>query len=348
MTMSLDQLTALNEEIAALVRGGMPLELGLRELGKDSAGSLQQITQVLANRLARGESLAEAVGAEKEHLPASYRTLITAGIRAGRLPAALEAVSNYARELNQLRKQVALALLYPLLVLLLAYVLFVAFVSHAIVRFRETYEVFRFRVPMILNGAANMAEWTTTYWWVVPGVLLLLLAWWGISGGAQILAFRGLTQPLGWFPLVQSICRDYRTANFAELLALMIEHQVPLPEGLRLAADATADPQLMRAGSRLADAIEQSAPQSSAAGRTYGLPPFLYWALTCRQSGDELVRLLRHSSAMARRKALRASRRFQTLFPIAAAVVIGGGAVALYSLTLFGPLAEFWHDLGVN
>ena len=39
-----EQLIALNDEIAALIRAGIPLELGLRELGGDARGALSRIS----------------------------------------------------------------------------------------------------------------------------------------------------------------------------------------------------------------------------------------------------------------------------------------------------------------
>ena len=45
---TLDQLLALNEEIAALVRAGVPLDRGLLEAGRDVRGRLGRIAGVLA------------------------------------------------------------------------------------------------------------------------------------------------------------------------------------------------------------------------------------------------------------------------------------------------------------
>lgn len=346
-SVSIEQLVALNDEIASLVRGGVPLELGLRELGNDSGGQLAQITQALASRMSSGASLTEALQGERQRLPASYRTVVEAGIRTGRLSAALEAISNYARELIELRRQITLALLYPLIIVSLAYVLFVVFMADLVERFRETYELFRFRVPWSLAMLSQAAEWATRWWWAFPLAVLALVAWWAATGGAQILAFNGASQPLAWFPFVGQIGRHFRHANFSDLLALMIEHGVPLPEGLRLAAAATGDAKLQRAGSALADAIERGELVTTDRRRRYGFPPFLFWVLSTGQSGDGLVRLLRHAAAIYRRQAVNLSRWFRTLFPVAAAVVIGGGVTALYAMTLFGPLSQFWNDLGI-
>ena len=39
---------------------------------------------------------------------------------------------------------------------------------------------------------------------------------------------------------------------------------------------------------------------------------------------------------------------FKLVFPIVTALVIGGGVTMLYAATLFGPLARFWTDLGLE
>ena len=54
-------------------------------------------------------------------LPATYRAVVEAGLRSGRLSAALEDLAAYARNFAELRQAVGLALLYPMLVLLLAW-----------------------------------------------------------------------------------------------------------------------------------------------------------------------------------------------------------------------------------
>ena len=100
---TLDQLLALNEEIAALVRAGVPLDRGLLEAGRDVRGRLGRIAGVLGRRLNRGEGLAEALEAERRAIPPLYRAVVEAGARAGRLPAALEGMARYIRGVSDAR-----------------------------------------------------------------------------------------------------------------------------------------------------------------------------------------------------------------------------------------------------
>ncbi len=347
-TLTIDQLTALNDEIASLVRGGVPLETGLLELGRDSTGALAEISQALSARMCGGVSLVEALRAEEKRLPPVYRTVVEAGLRAGRLPAALESMSNYARELVELRRKISLALLYPLVVTALAYGLFLVVIVDLIERLRETYEVFQIPLHWSLRIVVSVATFAVQWWWIPPLLMIGAVVWWMTTGGAHILDFNGPARPLAWIPGVGAISRRFQQANFADLLALLVEHEVPLPEGLRLTADATGDLRLRRSARTLAAAAEQGARTPASEISRLGFPPFLSWVLSCGRDGPGLVRLLRHAGTVYRRRAANLANWFKLMFPILAALVIGGGVTALYTLTLFGPLARFWRDLGME
>ena len=179
-----------------------------------------------------------------------YRTVVEAGLRAGRLPAALESISNYARELVELRRKITLALLYPFIVMALAYLLFLVVITDLIERLRETYEVFQIPLAWPLAILVSVAEFASRWWWIPPLLMLVAVIWWMTTGGAYILNFNGPARPLAWIPGVGAICRRFQLANFSDLLALLVEHEVPLPEGLRLTADATGDERLRRSARR--------------------------------------------------------------------------------------------------
>ena len=89
-SITIEQLIALNDEITALVRAGVPLERGLVVAGADIKGRLGQIAGALGNRMSRGENLVQALDGEKKTIPPLYRAVVEAGARSGRLPVALE------------------------------------------------------------------------------------------------------------------------------------------------------------------------------------------------------------------------------------------------------------------
>jgi general secretion pathway protein F len=92
-TITIDQLLALNAEIAALTRAGVPLERGLLIASRELRGRLGKIAGTLGRRLSRGEGLVEALEGEGRSIPPLYRAVVEAGARSGQLPVALEGMA---------------------------------------------------------------------------------------------------------------------------------------------------------------------------------------------------------------------------------------------------------------
>src|SRR5688572_31403788 len=122
---TLDQLAALSDEIAALARAGVPLDRGLQDLASDMPGRLGQIAEQIGKQVESGQPLEQVVAELSGALPPAYRAVLAAGLRAGRLPAALEGVAHSARRISQLRQAIGLSIVYPLVVLLVAWGLLV-------------------------------------------------------------------------------------------------------------------------------------------------------------------------------------------------------------------------------
>lgn len=341
----LDQLIALNDEIVALVRGGVPLELGLARLGQDQASTLSRISSRLAGRMSGGQSLSEALAAEGSRLPRVYRTVVDAGIRSGRLPAALEAVSRYASALVDLRQKIGLAFLYPLVVVLLAYGLMVVVSADLTQRFLEVYRAFHITLPLVLRIMDQLAR-SAIYWaWIPPVVILFMLLWWARTGSTRLLQLRGVARPLGWVPGMKKVSFCFRCANFADLLALLIGHEVPLPEGIVLAADATGDRALQAAARVAAEATRQGKPLAEDLPGIDGLPPYLRWLIVRGDKQGNLASSLKMAADAYRRRAVDQAEWLKLSFPILACVVIGGGTTLLYALTLFLPLVDLLWGL---
>src|SRR3954466_9501814 len=101
---SIEHLIALNDEIAALARAGMPLERGLMGVGGDLPGRLGRIASAIGRRMESGQTLPEALEAEGPAVPATYRAVVEAGLKSGRLAEALEGLATFARNYVELRK----------------------------------------------------------------------------------------------------------------------------------------------------------------------------------------------------------------------------------------------------
>ena len=153
--LTLDDLTSFNVELAALVRAGVPLEPGLCGLAADRGGSLSRLCGAVAQRMSSGASLDDALAAAGNAVPAVYRAVVRAGLRSGRLPAALETMAGLGQELAEIRRRIGQALIQPLLLLVLAYVLLVVFGIDLLERYQSTFEQFELVPPKVFAWRAR-------------------------------------------------------------------------------------------------------------------------------------------------------------------------------------------------
>ncbi len=137
--MSLGDLVALNDEILALLRAGVPLERGLAGMAGDLPGRFAEVTAALAERLSRGESLSAAMAAQPQVFPPStVRWSRPDCVRpAGTV---LEGLAGSVRKLRDVRQTVLASLVYPLGVVLMVCGLFVLSLVTVLPKLTEMYD----------------------------------------------------------------------------------------------------------------------------------------------------------------------------------------------------------------
>lgn len=336
--LSLTEFIAFNDELAAIVRSGLPLEESLHSLGRDVPGRAGQLAYLLAKRLESGESLENALEAEAGRVPEGYRAILLAGQRAGNLPAALERVTDVSREIQELRRTVVVALLYPFFVLLFAYGLFVVFIGEYLRRLHDLYLDMRVPEGRVLGTLVWIADTLWPYAWIPPLVAIAIFALWWPSRRTVLL----IPGWLGWgVPFAGQLRRLMELSGFLELLAMLIEHKTPLPESLDIAGKTVSTPRLQNAAASMAEQLRQSRPPQP----IWGMPAYVSWLLSQGESTPGLVRSLRSMSDAYRRQAMDVSVRLKFLLPVLAGVGLGAVTVLCYSLILFGPLVQLLRDL---
>jgi general secretion pathway protein F len=292
----------------------------------------------------RGETLPEALGNVDIELPRSYRVIVEAGLKAGNLTAALEGVSSMAWKMSELRRRIGLAMIYPLMVLMLAYGLFVLTCVYLAPRMRFIFDSFGVAV-WLYDLLTEVGRYANPWGWVFPLLIVGLIIWWRRSGQQFLTGDGAPSGPACLCPGVRNIARFYRSAQFADLLALLIEHDVPMPQAIVLAAETTNDHVMQNAARAIADATSRGLFVSNMPNEKTGFPPFLHWLITRREEQEGLVSALRAAADMYRRRAVLITEWIQVAFPVFAAVVIGGGATLLYTLTVFLPITEILKAL---
>jgi type II secretory pathway component PulF len=332
---TLEQLAALSDEIAALSRAGVPLDRGLRELARDMPGRLGQLAEAIGKRLSEGRSLDGVVEELGAALPPAYRAVIAAGLRAGHLPAAMEGIAHTARRIAQLRNSIYLSLIYPLIVLLLTWILGVFVLTKLGPVLSRMLVEFDVVGPWIVDAYDWLARHVGWFGPLLPVLFAVWLAWsWyraeRIAAGLEL-------HPLLAFGAIGTLARMQRAsriASLADLLALQIGNAVPLPQAVELASAAVGSSPLAASGKTLAEQLRRGEPIRHAPD---GFPPLLAWTLASGQSPAQLKRALARTAEIHRDEVARRSQWLAFYVPLVITTLVCGGLVLTYAALALGP-----------
>jgi general secretion pathway protein F len=342
---TLDQLLALNEEIAALVRAGVPLEKNLGQLGSEMPGKLGSIATMIAERSARGESLEQIMGEQAAQFPPVYRAVIEAGQRAGRLPAALESLAGTVRRLAETRRAVLISALYPLFVLILICLFFAFFTVKIAPTLEKSFHEFRLPNRSFFSFLTSVGGYAQYWGYIVPGLLILIAIWfWWSSSKASWIDGRGAGRFFEKLPWIGAMIVNSRNAAFTEMFATLLKHEVPMHEALVLAADSAGSTQLRRAVRQASDDLRAGRTLAASEGLS-AFPPLLRWMIPAATGKSLLLPALNRAAEMYRHRAEHLADTVRVYMPMLMIAVVAGGMTLCYALCLFAPYTAMLRTL---
>lgn len=280
-----DEFAFFNQQLAAMLRDGIPLEGALRRLCQEMRrGSLRNELQALEADLAKGTPMAEALQARQ--LPELYKRMILVGVESGDLPGALTMLADYFQRQHNIWTRLKGLMVYPLIVLFSAFLLscFFAYVlDHFIWNNLES-----------LVGDSRVAPvWVGI--WMAPVfiglALVVALVAIGVSPERRQLRWR---------------LSAFKTASLARVasgIGLMLKNGVPLDGALQLVEElekgTRAEADIARWRRRLASGHGKFSEMAEA---SEVFPPLFIW--TVAQSGEDLAAGFHRAAELYQSRAL--------------------------------------------
>ena len=175
--MKYDEFAFFNQQLAAMLRDGIPLEGALQRLCTDMHhGQLRDELKALETDLAKGTPMAEAL--KPRQLPELYKRMILVGVKSGDLPGALTMLADYFQRQNSVWTRLKSMMTYPLIVMFAAFLisLMLAIIWNCVLgpNFKQVFGGMGFKLP----GATLFAFESLQAIWAFPitlGILFLVM-----------------------------------------------------------------------------------------------------------------------------------------------------------------------------
>ena len=332
-----DDLIFFNEQLASLAEAGIALDEGLAQLARDvESPKLRGWLNGLVEDLRRGVPLERAIEARQQGLPLLYSRVIRAGVESGELPATLLNLNQHLRLLGNTRRIVWEMVSYPLLIMVLSLTIVSGFLMFVVPQFEEIYMDFGTTLPgmtvLLLRIAESFPQILLT---VTAMIVVMVLLWRSLKFTARGAAVR--ERIMFALPVIGRIVRASLIARFFRMVSTTVGSGLPLPEALRLGADATGSRVLMNDAGRLADEVERGESIFAANQSAALIPPLFGFCVQVGGGRDTLPVAISQLAGAYEHRAQHTQALVRTLlFPFL--VVVLGIFVFFCVLGLFLPL----------
>lgn len=319
--------------------------MSLRALSEElsHAGQRRAINE-LATALQGGAPVGEALAAVRSELPARLSRLIELGLKHDRLDWFVEHYLESTRLASESRYRLFTALGYPAMAATAVSTISLFFLLYIVPLFEKIFTDFGTELPGITMVFIDLSR---SLRGGVCGVVMLGLLALGIGlifmrviGGAVM-----LDRLLAEIPVIGAPVRYRMLSDFCELLALLVEARLSLPEALEALSGTIDDTRFQAGARRAASLIRQGIATPTAAElRGTGWPNDLGDIFRWANRTDDFVQGLRAASEIFRaRSRVQGNLSAWLLEPVL--LLLLSVTVGLMVIALFMPLIKLLNDL---
>jgi general secretion pathway protein F len=314
-------------QLATLTQSGMPLDQALDAVAEQADNPrAARIFTALRSHIATGESLPIAMARFPRTFSALYRGLVAAGSDTGRLPDVLERLADYLEARTILRQKFTTALIYPVLVTVIALAVIIVLLTYVVPQVVSVYQQSRQTLPWLtqaLIAASDFFRATAWLWLTLIAAAMIAFAW-----AYRRVMFRARVHR--WMlnvPGIGKLLRSLDTARFSSTLAILVASGAPLLRSLDAASDVVRMIPLARAAKAAAALVREGVSLSRALKEQNVFPPVLIHLVGNGERSGSLAPMLERAAAELEREAER--RLVWVTALIQPTLIVAMGAIVL-------------------
>lgn len=233
------EVIMFSRQLALLLESGTDVVTSLELLQAQIADrNLKNIIAAVASDVRGGTPLSTAMSKHPKAFPPIYHRLVAVGERTGNLEVVLRRAADYMERIATTRQSIKSALIYPIILLVLAVVVVAVLVAFVLPAFSGLYASFGVQLPWVTRALMAVAAWLQHYGlWVLLFIVVAVAAGYAYSktpAGSYNWGKLALTFPrIGHINLLNELSRCCRS------MALLYGAGLPLPEIMTLVIQGT-------------------------------------------------------------------------------------------------------------
>ena len=319
------EITGFTRSLALLLASGTALDRALDiMLTVEEDQATIKLIQEVQTSVRGGAALSTALEEQGDVFSGFYVSMIRGGEISGTLSESLERMLDYLERSRALREKIVSALIYPVILLLVAGLSVVILLTLVVPQFRPIFEEMGSALPLATRFVLTVSDFLAQYWWLCLASI----------GVVVLIAQRALQVPerrhqldavVLRLPLVGRMLQAHETARFSRSLGTLLQSGVPILQSLDIARDTLTNRVIGEAVGEAATSLKEGGDLSDTLIKAAVFPGLAIQMIKVgEETGNMSGMMLRVSDVYDEEVSINVQRMLAMLEPI---LIVGLGVI---------------------
>lgn len=341
-----NELATFCRQFAIMITTGIPIVDALSILkGQSYSALLKQTLDFIYEDVKSGALLSQAVEKHKQLFPQFFRSMIRVGEVSGALDKILVTLADYFETDARIKKKTSSAMIYPIVLIIMAIGVFVLMVSFIVPTFMDALSSLEIEMPPLTVALYNLSVAFQENWQTILMVVV----------GVFLVFFIALKTPKGKYyfdvfkikaPVIGRITTSLVTARFARAFGLLIDGGMDVVDSMETVQIVLGNRYVEKRFKSAIEDVRQGMSLTVALDSYKLFPPLIIQMIAVGERTSSLAEVLMRSCPFFDNQAETALTSITTIMqPIILAVI--GGTVGMLFYAIYSPLLQVMNGLGV-
>jgi type IV pilus assembly protein PilC len=338
------QFLVFNQELAALLKAGLPLLQSLDLLlERRTHPRLRGVLTEVRERVKSGEDLSDAFAHFGDLFPPLYSASLKAGERSGELESVIRRFIRYMQLVLEARRKAISALVYPAVLIGLSGLMIAVMTLYVIPRFEDFYTGLDIELPAITSTILGTSLFLRRHVvWILLGLAAIAIGvrrWSRSTRGRMTIDHAKIK-----LPVVGSVLHRFAISEFTRSLATLLAGGIPLVPSLEVATGAVGNTFVRHRLEPAAGQLREGSAFHEALSKSGVVTDIAIDMIKVGESTGALADMLNEvSDFLDEEVETRVERILTLLEPVM--LVVMGTIIATLLLAMYLPMFSAWQNI---
>jgi type IV pilus assembly protein PilC len=345
-------LAVFARQFSTLIASGMPMLRSLYTLEDQTEDErLRGAIAGVRNDVEAGSSLADAMGRRPQVFDNLFRAMVRSGESSGRLDDALNRIAFQLEKLDELKREIRSAVMYPAFVFAAALLIMLAVVIFIVPVFADAFKEAvadqpgeSASLPSLTQLMINFSDFLKNFWFIwIPGLIGLMIAffqWKKTDRGRAQWDRVKLRLPIH----IGDIVRKAAVARWSRTFAGAVASGVPLLESIKLTGQTAGNSQVEEAMEAVYASVQSGGTLAHPIEEADVFPPMVGHMVSVGEESGQLEHMLTKVADFYETEVETKVKALTSLIEPAMIVVVGG-MVGFIVIAMYLPLFSLYDKI---